>query len=262
VSLIYLVTALPALKKEDVPKIDKVKFFSMAYNYLDKKELNDINLLLLKERVDYFINLMSTSMANNPSCDINKLSGLLKSKGSLHFTKLGDDFFPDWIYSALTPNQMIHLWYKEVFTKASSSFLRNWAGFSLSLDESITGLLSKKSSLSKEEFLFQMLDTFSPTSLIMRKNYNKEFLGLKNRFDWMTSLIKALSNESSEVLEKEINQIRLNKIDELKPMDCFSMDFLMAYYYELSISLREASFNKKSGEEVLNRILTSSLEAI
>lgn len=261
-SLIYLITALPALKKEDVPKIDKVKFFSMTYDCLDKRALNDINLLLLRERIDYFINLTSTLMANNPSYNKNELSELLKKKGLSHFTKLGNDFFPDWIYSPLAPNQMIHLWYKEVFRRASSSFLRNWIKFSLSLDESITGLLSKKSSLSKEDFLFQMLDTFSPISAAMCKNYNKELLGLKNKFNWMGSLVKALSNESSEALEKEINQIRLKKINELKPMDCFSMDFLIAYYYELSISLREASFNKKSGEEVLNRILTSSLEAI
>jgi len=262
VSLIYLITALPALKKEDTSKIDKVKFFSMAYNCLDKNALNDINLLLLRERIDYFINLVSTLMANNPSFDKNKLSKILRKKGLSHFTKLGNDFFPSWIYSPLTPNQMIHFWYKEVFRRASSSFLRNWIKFSLSLDESITGLLSKKSSLTKEDFLFQMSGTFSSTSMIMKKNYNKEYFGLKNRFIWIDSLVKALSNESSEVLEKGINQIRLKKIDELKPMDCFNMDFLIAYYYELSISLREVSFNKKSGEEVLNRILTSSLEAI
>lgn len=143
-SLIYLITALPALNKKEIPKIDKAKFFSMAYDCLDKDNLNDINLLLLRERIDYFIGLMSNLLANNPSFDKNKVVELFHKKRLLHFTKLGDGFFPSWSYSPLTPNQMIYLWYKEVFSKARSSFLKEWIKFSLNLDEAITGLLSKK----------------------------------------------------------------------------------------------------------------------
>ena len=261
-SLIYLITALPLLSEKKKITIDKETFFSMAYNSLGKHDLNDINLLLLKERIDFFVRITARLLAENPCLSKNKIIKVFHQKKMLHFTKLGNEVFPSWSYKALSPNQMICFWYKEVFIKAKSLFLKKWIQFSLNLKESIVGLLSKQSSLTKEMFFTQMLYSFDSTSVIMKNKYDDSYLGLKNRFYWIDSLIKAISNDSSELLEKDINIICLKKLNELKPINCFNIDFLMAYYFELDIKLRERSFNKENGEKILNKILISSLEAI
>jgi len=262
VSLIYLIISLPILKRKELLRISKEQFFLRAYQSLGKSELNDLNLLLLKERIDFFINLQAEAVAKNPLLKKGEIRSIYRKSEVKHFTQIGCNIFPKWIYEPVSPNLMLRLWYKEVFSKANSHFFKEWARFSLNLEDIIVGLISKKSKLSRDDFLLQMDGSFSSVSALMKKRYNHDaYLGLKTKFDYSTLLLDILSISSAESLEKKINDIRIQAINKIKPMDYFSLDFLVAYYFELSIYTREASFDINCGRKILDKILTSTTEA-
>jgi hypothetical protein len=261
VSLIYLVTSLPILNRNNLQKINKKQFFLRAYQCLDKSEQNDLNLLLLKERVDFFINLHAEAVGRNPFLKTNEIVNIYRRNAKRHFTNIGDVYFPKWVYEPLAPNEMLRLWYSEVFNNSMSSFFINWAKFSL-LEEAIVGFIAKESKLDKNAFCDQIKGSSSIISDIMIKNYNNDMhLGLKTRYNWSKNLLDIISISSAELLEKKINDIRIQNIKKMRPMNYFSFDFLVAYYFELSIYVREASFNIDCGRKILDKILTSTTEA-
>ena len=116
---------------------------------------------------------------------------------------------------------------------------------------------ARKKKLSKDLALDHCDRNFGLIHKCIEKNYDSPDLGLSSKFSWFSRIQKAMDMEDLEKIEKTIDLVKLHIIDSIKPYDTFHMDILLAYYLELSILERQASFNSELGKEMLEKLLNS-----
>jgi len=218
--LIYLITSLPKLYVGRVPKISKKKFINRVYDCLTPYEFCDLNLIL---NFDKIIEYYSTKQKKN---NISNLSFIQK-------------------------NLIL------IIKNTRSKFLYTWARYSLNLEEALTGIICKSNNLSHKDAQMVFQETQSEVSKTILKNYNTHDLGLSKRYKWFNELINATKSIPLANVEKSIDFIRLKLIDSLKTLDVFNIDYLLAYYLELSILERHTKFNLALGQKKLEKILES-----
>lgn len=69
----------------------------------------------------------------------------------------------------------------------------------------------------------------------------------------------ATENENPLEAEKYLNRFRLDVLETLKPLDCFSEDYICYYALKLKLILRTRQFDTKVGEKAYENIYNSVL---
>lgn len=218
--LVYLIASLPKLYIGKHPTISKEQFIHRVYQCFSTEQLFDFSLLI---KMDKHLNFYKNNLKMNTS---QSQSFLRKS-----------------------------LMY--IMKNSNSTFLYTWAKCSMSIEEAIVGLTCKKEILSHSNAIKHFSDPLNPTSRTILKYYNLHDLGLSKRFSWFETIKSVIELNDLEQIEKTIDLIRFQLIDSIKTNEIFHMDFILAYYLELSILERQMSLNRSFGKKILQNILDS-----
>ncbi|MBE5732428.1 MAG: DUF2764 family protein [Clostridiales bacterium] len=89
----------------------------------------------------------------------------------------------------------------------------------------------------------------------MKKTFNLENELLPNEFVKIAS--NAVEIDNPLEAEKFLTEYRLKFLESLRPMDCFSEDFIYYYYLRLKLLNRIRQFNEEEGEITYKNIYNS-----
>ena len=258
-SLVYLITSLPRLKRDKKSPISRRHFIEQVKKNLNSKEFLDFNLILLFEDIEKIICIKNDALIYNDNLSSKLIYNKLKKyKHKLHIN-LSE--FND-LYLKEPSHVLLRKWYQTVYAEANSLFFKEWISFSLNLDEVISAILAKQDNLSKNDFIYQMKGRFDSCSQQMMLNYDDSNLGISKRFAWYEQIKKILFSENFLKAEKELNSLKLKEINKLLGTDVFSIDIIIAYYFHLRIIEREANFSYEKGNKILKLILHDYLEEL
>lgn len=91
----------------------------------------------------------------------------------------------------------------------------------------------------------------------MKKSFDTQNLVLP--VEYIKTAITATEMENPMEAEKYLNIIRLKILEELRPQDSFSDDYILYYGLKLKLILRIEQFDKKAGENSYRNIYNSIL---
>lgn len=260
-SLVYLITALPALKRGEHPALSRSLFLEKVTNILDLdlSLSHDFNLVLLLEEVNETIKTQANAIASEPEISKEGLKAALRAHRQTPKFDLCDHL---WALCPMPYHALRRKWYQSVYDEAKSRFFKSWVSFSLNLDEVVAAILAKHNEVKSDDYLSQLEGRFDSSSLVIRNHYDEPGLGVDQRFSWFDEVKKALSSQDFMELEMSLNTIRLKEIDALLGPDLFSLDQVIAYYFKLTIIERESRFSFAHGKKILDSILNFETEEL
>lgn len=258
-SLVYLVTGLPDLKWREPPPISDKEFLKRALSSLMGKSLRELELLWWHYEIFQTTNIRSTTKACEPNLDNETIQRriLHDRADSVEGHELA---LPVWVTENEPHQILMRKWYQEVCEHANSKFLKHLAPILLGIDEALVGLTCKSLGDSKQTYLLERLGNFDPAADAMDRNYDKSDMGLGASFSWFPSLLSIAENPDAHSRENLLNKLKWDLIQREKPLDFFTIDFAVAYYFELQILAREKAFSKKHGTAFFQSILNDSIE--
>ncbi len=165
--------------------------------------------------------------------------------------KEGKMLFPGYT----TEDQLSSLFYFEMFNHPNE-FVRDWFAFDLNLRNVMVGL-NCRSMEGKAD-----LEVFSPEHRIVTRNdvaqivikSNAPDFSLSQSFPWIEQLV-ALDETGPEDLEKTVDSIRWDMLDELTVFSYFGIEALLAFCVKLRIVDRWFKLNPKDGKAKLDRLV-------
>lgn len=261
-SLIYTVTKLPKLRRNEAPLIKVPEFIKLASGCLSGVSRRDFDDLVLLEDIELTIKRVSGARLADPAISSIGMHEKITKSRPESATGASIERLPHYALEPIAQHLAMRKWYENLNKKTNSCFLKNWARLSLNLEEALCGLTCKAMNVSKESFLKQLDGNFDSTAKTIAKNYNQQDLGLSNRHSWFNEVKNLIFDKNFKKSEIALNSIKWDLIAALESIEVFSADALFAYYLKLKIIEREACFDYNSGEKILNDILNLQLEEI
>lgn len=256
-SLVYLVTSLPKLKYASPPPFDTAAFFQKTENLLNDAQQKDIDLLKYLEVLEESSRIYSKmEIAGMTGSDQIRAALLAERNDTVPEVSVED--FPAWLFEPNPKHILMRSWYEELYKGAKSQLLRLYGRYFLNMDEAFCGLLAKKQGVSSEGLLEVFEGSFDSTALRIRKNFDSEDLGLSNVFSWFKSAQAVFAIADPLKREETYCELSWKLIQELKPLEVFSIDYVIAFYFELRILMRLSAFSQAKGEKIFNSILENS----
>lgn len=256
-SLVYLVTGLPLLRRGEAAPISRAEFVRRCRDTLRGRDRDELELLLQVESAEETIRL--TVEAELHGLDEAERIGSIRRdrRDGLPLSRL-----PDWLLRPASQHQLLRRHYVELRRAARSEFLRRWAEFRVDIGEVLTALLCRAEGMSREAFLVQMEGSFAPSAAVIMRRWEEPDLGLGGRFPWLTRVIAAVALDDLQAMSRELDSLLWERIEELSTPGLFEVETLLAYYLKLRIVEREASWDLEAGRAVLDRILSLSSAAM
>ena len=256
--LVYLITGLPRLRRDESAPLTRSEFVSRCLSELRDNSLAEMKRLLRLEAVEETIRLSIKAQLADPDLTTSDLqAAILQDRHSV--TDLEE--IPAWALQPMVQHQLMRRHYHELIQDAKTPFLREWAHFRVDLEEVKTALLCRQLGWSKERFLQQMQGSFDASAPLIIRNWEEPRLGLGNRFAWLTAVVDALAEPDILTGERAIIDVQWRKIGELPVPDLFSAETVMAFYLRLRLLEREQSWDLERGQAVLDEILNVDLVA-
>lgn len=165
--------------------------------------------------------------------------------------KEGKMLFPGYT----TEDQLSSLFYYETFNHPNN-FVREWFAFDLNLRNVLVGL-NCRSMAGKAD-----LEVFSPEHRIVTRNDIAEIVikssapdfSLSQSFPWIEQLV-TMNETEPEALEKTVDSIRWDTLDELTVFSYFGIETLLAFCVKLRIVARWFKLNPKEGKQKLDKLV-------
>ncbi len=257
-SLIYLVTSLPALTPGIEPPISSDDMATMARRHLEGPPREELELLLVLADLEETVRITSTALAEDPSLSQDDLLGLSRRRPDRCVEAPPLEALPLWVIEPQPEHRLLRRWLQETSRRARSPFLRNWSAQITNLRESVCGLLCKSQGLSQHDFETQMEGRFDSSSHVILSNYESPDLGIRNRFGWFDRLEGALRDPDLLAMEHELLRLRWELLERCHTEPTFSIDTVLVTWLQLRLLERESSWSKRRGEEVLDHLLDLS----
>jgi hypothetical protein len=146
-------------------------------------------------------------------------------------------------------------WLHLLYERATSSFLKSYAEFSVDLKETLTTLIAAREDMSKAQFLKQMEGHFDSAAQVLVSHYEQSELGVEGRFPWFPRVKAALEMDDLVEMERSLNRLRWEQFERMKGAELFSIDNVLGSYFQLRILEREASWDRVEGERLLEAAL-------
>ncbi|MCD6113360.1 MAG: DUF2764 family protein [Bacteroidales bacterium] len=153
-------------------------------------------------------------------------------------------------------NQITELYY-DYLLKIKNTFLKDWLEFELNLKNIITAHNCRKYNFPLEKEIIG--DNDIAKHLKENKTKSKDF-DFDNTFDgisYIQDLLRILDNTNLNLSDrkKNIDLLKWKYLDEKITFKYFSMEVVISYAIKLSITEKWINLDKKSGEEMFNKLL-------
>ena len=138
-----------------------------------------------------------------------------------------------------------------------SDFLNDYFLFELNLRNISTGLSLRSNNLP----ITTKIISYDDISELIKKSSSQDFTLSKSIY-YIEKIVEVFKSNDLIKIEKTIDDIRWEWLDERIGFDYFSADFVYAYAIKLASLKRWITLNDKNGEEQLNRIINNIVESI
>jgi hypothetical protein len=256
VSLVYLITGLPRLRRGESAPISRPEFVRRCRDILTGRDREEFELLVREESVEETVRLTLKGELEGLN-EQERLASILRDRTD----GVPADQLPSWLRRPGLLRQLLRRHYFEVTRQARTQFLLRWAHFRVDIGELVTALLCRSEGMSRDAFLVQMEGSFDASAPVIIRRWQDPDLGIGTRFPWVPRVIAAVQMEDLQAMSRELDNVMWAKIEELSTHDLFTIETLLAYYLQLRIVGREASWNAERGQQVLDRILSLSSQA-
>ncbi len=255
-SLVYLITGLPPLRRDQPPPLARAEFVRRCRDLLDGPDRAELELLLRIEAVEETVRL---------DLEVRLRGGDAEDALSAIITQRRDgadvEHLPEWLLRPALQHELMRRHYFELTRAARTDFLRDWANFRVDMGEVTTAALAKQQGLTGDAFLEQMLGSFDASAPVIIRHWEEADLGLGRRFHWLPTVLEALADDDLTAMSKTLHDVAWEKLDSMQPLELFSIETLLGTYLKLRILEREASWDAEAGADVLSRILKLPEEA-
>lgn len=132
--------------------------------------------------------------------------------------------------------------------RSKSKFIRNWSEFDLNVKNVSAAYTARAKGKDAESVV---IGDNEITRLIIR-NENVQDFGLKNEFLEIDELIHILQEDDMLAKERNLDKLRMSKIDNFVTFDYFNLEFILGYMVKTSMIVRWSGLNRADGERVLS----------
>lgn len=263
-SLVYLITRLPKLTLGEPAPITREHLIREARDLLQGPELVELERVAMLEEVEETVRAQHRAYEANPSATPAEVAAFVRTER--HSTALDrhPGELPEWVLEPVPQHLLMRRYWLRLTQESRSEFARAYANFYVNLEEALTGLRCQREELPRAEFLEQMSghfdasssDVLDSSSRVIIEHYEKPNLGLGERFSWWPQLLDAVNHKDRVEGERIIHRMRFAAIEQFKGIATFSIDVVLATYFQLRIVEREAAWDHPKGLQTLEQILT------
>lgn len=146
-------------------------------------------------------------------------------------------------------NLLTEKYYTHVLS-SQNQFIRDWFTFEMNVTNLLTGINCRKFERDPEEELIG--DNFVTEAI--KRSSAKDF-GLEVELNYAGNVIQIAEKENLLTREKNIDQFKWDKINELTLFHYFSIEVVLAYILKLKMIYRWMSLDEKTGREMFERLI-------
>lgn len=252
-SLVYLVTSLPRLRRGAPPPLTRAELVRRCRADLEGRDREEFELLLQVESVEETVRLTLAAQLAGLDAEATVASVVNDRRDGVPLDQL-----QPWILRPGPQHELLRRHYHEVTERARTPFLRSWAHFRVDVGEVVTAVLCRQEGRSREEFLVQMQGSFDASAPRIIANWEDPLLGVGHRFDWVSKVIDALGDEDLIAMSRTFDDVLWEHIDALAPAETFCVETVLAFYLQLRIVERQAQWSAEKGAQVLDRLLAAA----
>lgn len=255
-SLIYLITRLPKLTLGEPAPITRAELITQARASLDGSDLAEFERAAMLEEVEETVRSLHRARETLALGKPVEFAAWVRTERARTALDRGPRDLPDWVLDPAPQHVLLRRYWQRSFQDSQSEFLREYARFQVDIEEALTALRCQREKLSRTEFLEQMSGHFDSSARVILNHYEQPDLGLGHRFAWWPRLLAAFGEQDRVEGERAIHRLRFAAIDRFKGIASFSIDVVLATYFQLRIIERESSWDHDEGMATLERVLT------
>lgn len=149
--------------------------------------------------------------------------------------------------SEVLPENLLTALFYDYLLANSEGFIREWFAFDRDLRNILTALSARYHDQSPEKALI------GDNELIikLKQSHNYDF-GLSPEFPFIEQLIRLHEQQDFSELERQIDFIRWNKIEELTAFSYFNLEVILGYLLKLKITRRWSMLDAQNGRKLLD----------
>lgn len=251
----YILCAIPKLRFGERNRPNVKSFLETRGHLIFKEEWEQIKLILLKYDCLNLYAVLSKQKNIHPlgTLSIEKLEETIKKGEGL----------PEFILSFITlfksneierADPLDHLLqdYYSYATEQSVPFLREWLSFERDLHNIVAGLRAKKLNLEPEKFILN----HNETAQLILSNFSSPDFDLAKRYLWLSELMLIMDSDDPIVVERKLDEIKWNKLEEMTHYIYFRSEALLSYFIKLNLLERWLQVLPEKADEILNSTLS------
>jgi hypothetical protein len=255
-SLIYLITRLPKLQLGEPPPITRAELIRRARSALEGSDLVEFERVAMLEEVEETVRALNRAEELKASGQPVELAPFVRTERSRTALDRAARDLPEWVLEPAPQHLLLRRYWQHLIVESKSDFARDYANFTVDVEEASTALCCQREALSRADFLEQMSGRFDLSSRVIIDHYDDADLGIGGRFAWWPRLMAAFNERDRLEAERAIDRLRFETIERIKGIATFSIDVVLASYFQLRIIERESSWDYEQGVSTLNQILT------
>ncbi len=236
-----------------------------------RRDLSETDFELIESYFWRYDNINLISLLNKSGKEIFKTGNLGKDDFETIFSLVKDDslktferFIPQYIGNFIQQftdesadqsgksweNHLTKLYYEYLF-QIENQFIKDWYQFELDLNNMLTASYCKKFQIPVEP---ELIGNSEINEKLIKSNA-RDF-GIGNEFPKIESILRAIEESNMLEREKKIDLIKWDLLDERTFFHYFTIEKIFAYTLKLDIIERWIHLDKKTGEELFNKLLT------
>jgi hypothetical protein len=252
----YLVASLPELHfGQSFQFLDINSYFSYLFEEIEESDQNKAIYLFLP--YDH-INLINFCLHKNSTwhpLSLYKKDTLIRciNESSSEIPSYLFEFYDDFLKGKLPMEEyklyhVLNTRFYDIALKNTEGFIHQWMTFDRDFKNILAAVSARRNGYSLE---FQLIGENSVT-LRLQTNNSPDF-GLQADFPFIEHLIRLSDQDNIVEMEKQIDFIRWNKIDEISTFADFSFDKAAAFMIRLLIAHRWKNLDKKEGIHIIEK---------
>ena len=152
-------------------------------------------------------------------------------------------------------NHLTHMFYDYLFT-FQNQFLNDWFNFEVHLTNLLIGFNCRKFERDVEDELIG--DNFVTDAI---KTSSAKDFSLGGELDYIGQVMNIADKENLLSREKELDQMKWEKLDELTLFHYFSIEVVLAYTLKLQMVYRWMKLDEKTGRELFEQLINDLKES-
>lgn len=255
-SLIYLITRLPKLKLGEPASITRAELITRARTSLEGTDLVEFERVAMLEEVEETVRTLHRAHEAGAAGKPAELAAFVRTERARTALDRPARDLPEWVLEVAPQHVLLRRYWQRLIQESKSAFARDYANFTVDIEEASTALACRREQLSRSDFLEQMSGQFDLSSRVIVDHYEQPDLGIGGRFAWWPRLLAAFNEKDRVEAERAIHRLRFAAIEQIKGIATFSIDVVLASYFQLRIIERESSWDRDQGLSTLSQVLT------